>query len=320
MKLVEADAPTLDKILEESHDIWSDGLSRRAYGRFNAAQMQTPWGSRNLRRFALLDEHGALLSSGKRYDLRARLDGHEVKVVGLGAVYTPSGMRGRGYARQLVEGLVAAGVRDGAELALLFADIEPAYYAAQGFVAVRRRELVITTKDMRGAPMVLVRTGEERDIPAVSALAAAMGDRHRFSLIPCADSIRYSLSRKRLLAGLLAPGLLSVGFFIVEEGAGAVAFAILTATSDDLILEMCGDRDPTGARVGALLQVLRARTPAGPPLRVECFLPPGWLPPQVEVVERGIVREVMMVRPLKDGLLEPPLTDADVLYWHGDLF
>ncbi len=73
--------------------------------------------------------------------------------------------------------------------------------------------------------------------------------------------MRFSLSKKRLLAGFLPPGLLSVEFFIVEEGAGAVAFAILTVTADDVILEMCGDRDPAGARLGALLQVLRARTP-----------------------------------------------------------
>ena len=96
--------------------------------------------------------------------------------------------------------------------------------------------------------MVLVRAGEERDIPAVAALARTMASSHRFALVPTEDYVRFSLSKKRLLAGFLPPGLLSVEFFIVEEGAGAVAFAILTVTSDDVILEMCGDRDPAGAR------------------------------------------------------------------------
>ncbi|MBA3641225.1 MAG: hypothetical protein H0W53_18535, partial [Acidobacteria bacterium] len=116
------------------------------------------------------------------------------------------------------------------------------------------------------------------------------------------------------------PHLLSVEFFIVEEGAGAVAFAILTVTPDDVILEMCGDRDPGGARLGALLQVLRARTPAESAMGITCFLPPHWLPPQIEIESSEAVREVMMVKPLKEGVLTAPLRDSDVLYWHGDLF
>ena len=168
--------------------------------------------------------------------------------------------------------------------------------------------------------MILVRAGEDRDIAAVTALANSMTTGHRFSFVQTESFVRYALSKKRLLAGFLPPGILSVEFYIVEEGAGAVAFAILTVTADDVVLEMCGDRDPTGARVGALLQVLRARTPAEPVPDISCFLPPGWLPPQLEIVSTSLVREVMMVRPLTPGVLRSPLTEKDVLYWHGDLF
>ncbi|HJR61646.1 MAG TPA: GNAT family N-acetyltransferase [Vicinamibacterales bacterium] len=320
MKLVSAEGGALDQILDESHDIWSDGLTRAAYARFNAAQTRTPWGSRHLRRCALLDGHGRVLSSAKRYDLRARLDGREIAVVGLGAVFTPDRMRGRGHARMLVERIIAAAVTEGAELALLFSEIDPAYYMAMEFVPIPRRELLIRVKEKPGAPMVLVRAGEERDIPAVAALANAMASHHRFALVPTEDAIRFSLSKKRLLAGFLPPGALSVEFYIVEEGAGPVAFAILTVTSEDVILEMCGDRDPSGARVGALLQVLRARTPAAAAPKLACFLPHHWLPTQVEVEASAVVREVMMVRPLRDGLLAAPLKEQDVLFWHGDLF
>jgi hypothetical protein len=320
MKLVSAEGGALDRILDETHDIWSDGLSRQSYARFNLAQTRTPWGSRHLRRCALLDGQGDLLSSAKRYDLRARLDGREIGVVGLGAVFTPGPMRGRGHARALVEQILADAASEGTELALLFSEIDPAYYAAMEFVGIPRRERLIRAKEKPGAPMILVRAGEERDIPAVAALAATMTAGHRFGLVPSEDSIRFSLSKKRLLAGFLPPGALSVEFYIVEEGAGAVAFAILTVTSEDVILEMCGDRDPSGARVGALLQVLRARTPAEPAPKLSCFLPAGWLPPQVEVEASGLVREVMMIRPLRDGLLAAPLKDEDVLFWHGDLF
>lgn len=320
MKLVPAEGAILDQILDESHDIWCDGLSRPAYGRYNLAQMRTPWGSRYLRRFALVDSDGRVLSSAKRYDFTARLDGEEIKVAGIGAVFTPGGMRGQGHAGQIVERLVSEAAADGAQLALLFSEIDPGFYEALGFVAVPRRELLVRTKESRGAPMVLVRAAEERDIPAVTALAKSMMSGHRFALTPTEDSIRFSLSKKRLLAGLLPPGALSVEFYIVEEGAGAVAFAILTVTHDDVVLEMCGDRDPAGARVGALLQVLRARTPAEEAPKLSCFLPPGWLPPQLEIERSAFVREVMMVRPLAPDVLRAPLKDSDVLYWHGDLF
>ena len=320
MRLIPATGAILEQLLAESHEIGSDGLTPQAYGRFNAAQMRTAWGGGHLQRLALVDHAGNLLSSAKRYDFTARLDGQDVTVVGIGAVFTPASARRRGNARLIVDAITAAAASEGADLALLFSEIDPAYYREMGFVAVQRPELVIRAKEKPGAPMVLVRAGEERDIPAVAELARTMAKNHRFALTPTDDFVRFSLSKKRLLAGFLPPRLLSVEFFIVEEGAGAVAFAILTVTEDEVILEMCGDRDPAGARLGALLQVLRARTPTEKAQGITCFLPPGWLPPQIEIESSGAVREVMMVKPLKEGVLTKPLRDTDVLYWHGDLF
>lgn len=320
MRLILAEGAVLDQILDESHGIWSDGLTRQAYGRYNAAQARTAWGATHLRRFALVGDGDAVLSSAKRYDLDARIDGRAVKVVGIGAVYTPQDNRGQGYARCIIDELTLAAADGGAELALLFSEIDPAYYEPMGFVAVPRRELVIRVKEKPGAPMVLVRAAEERDIPAIADLARTMVLPHRFALAPSDEFLRFSLSKKRLLAGFLPSQRLAVEFFIVEEGAGAVAFAMLTVTEDDVVLEMCGDRDPAGARVGALLQVLRARTPAEVAIGIECFLPPGWLPPQVEIESSTVAREVMMVKPLKEGVLTSPLAEGDVLYWHGDLF
>ncbi len=141
----------------------------------------------------------------------------------------------------------------------------------------------------------------------------------RFAIGQNEDYVRYGLSRKRLLAGLLPPGALTVEFFIVEEGSSAVAFAILTTAGDDIVLEMCGDRDPGGARVGALLQVLRARTPGNPALNVRGSLPPGWLPPQMRIEATAAAPDLLMVKPLNDRLLSRPLEESDILYWHGDL-
>ena len=320
MHLLPADGAILEQILDESHGIWSDGLTRAAYARYNAAQLRTRWGGNHLRRLALVDRNGTVLSSAKRYALRAALDGQEIGVVGIAAVFTPPDRRGHGYARRLVEQILNEAAREGMALAVLFSEIDPAFYEALGFVPIPRRELQVRVKEGRGAPMVLVRAAEEQDIPAVTALAQKMVPGHRFALLPTEDSIRYSLSKKRLLAGFLPPGALAVEFYIVEEGAGAVAFAILTVTRDDVVLEMCGDRDPAGARVGALLQVLRARTPAEPAMSMSCFLPPGWLPPQLEIERAALAREMMMARPLAAGVLHEPLSDGQLLFWRGDLF
>ena len=319
MRLVVADGAILDQILAESHGIWADGLSRKAYLQYNLAQLRTPWGARCLRRYALVDPSGAVLTSAKRYDLRARVDGRDVAAIGIGAVFTPHAQRGRGHAAAIVTRLIDDAARDGAELAILFSEIGPAYYERLGFRTVPRRELLLSIVEKAGAPMTLVRAGEERDIPAVTALADSMSRLTRFAIGQNADYVRYGLSRKRLLAGLLPPGALTVEFFIVEEGTGAVAFAILTTAGDDVVLEMCGDRDPGGARVGALLQVLRARTPADVALKVRGSLPPGWLPPQMRIEASAIAPDLLMVKPLNDRLLGRPLEESDILYWHGDL-
>src|SRR5207253_2771686 len=81
------------------------------------------------------------------------------------------------------------------------------------------------------------------------------------------------------------------------------------------------DRDPAGARVGAILQALIARDPAEARPAITAWLPPGFCPPQVTMVERRPASEVMMIRPLSArAKAARPIAAADVLYWRGDMF
>jgi len=248
------------------------------------------------------------------------VDGRVLDAVGIGAVFTPEPERRKGYAPIIIERLIDDAKVHGAEIAVLFTEIGTEYYERLGFEAVPLHQVLLEVAEKPGAPMVLVRAAEDRDVPAVTALATSMMAEHRFAVVPDHDSIRFSLTKKRLLAGLSTPGALVVEFFIVEEGAGAVAFVILTTAGDDVVLEMCGDRDPSGARVGAMLQVLRARTPGESAVKIRGSLPRGWMPPQLNAVAKAKSPDVLMVRPLKDGVLARPLKEEDVLYWHGDLF
>src|SRR5688572_27449457 len=94
MNLVAAEGLVLEQILDLTHPLWADGLTRENYARYNQAQMRTPWGKERLRRYALVADDGRLLTSAKRYDLTVRLDGRDVEAVGFGAVFTPEDERG----------------------------------------------------------------------------------------------------------------------------------------------------------------------------------------------------------------------------------
>jgi len=68
MRLIRATGAQLESLLDDTFPLWGDGLTRKGYGHWNIAQERTDWGTRHLRRFALMD--GArVLSSAKRYDL-----------------------------------------------------------------------------------------------------------------------------------------------------------------------------------------------------------------------------------------------------------
>jgi GNAT superfamily N-acetyltransferase len=337
-EIIPADGRVLDQILDASHALWSEGLSRSAYARHYEAQRQTAWGRAHLERFALV-RNEIVLASAKVYDLSGILDGKPLRIAGIGAVFTQPEHRGRGYARDLIERLLERSAE--ADVALLFSEIDPAYYAHLGFVVVPTTELVLGLKETPrpGAPATMVRAGGDRDLPGIEAMGRDRAAAFRFHLDRDRDLIQYSIAKKRLLAGLDQSGKRELQFFVVEEGDSAVAYAVLSVLreggkgrtgsgavddagwvlSDPPIwaLEECGDRDPSGARVGAILQALVAREPASRPT-IRGSLPPGFLPPQLTIVEAQPSPVVMMVRGLKMPV--PALAMSDVMYWHGDVF
>ena len=317
-----------EQILDQTHRIWSDGLSRRQYGRYNLAQMRTPWGSRHLQRLALV-EGTRLLASAKRYDLAAVLDGRPVAVVGIGAVFTPPELRGRGHGQQMVRSLIARARSDGADLALLFSEIGSAYYERLGFTTVPVDACELIVRAFTGAPAVPMRTGDERDLPFIADIHASRAAGYRFSLGYDADWLQYSIARRRLLCGLGRPGEREVEFLVTEEGTRPVAWVLLQVErgqsgqgrGDRWTLESCGDRDPSGARVAAMLQALLARAPASPRPSIRAWWPARFEPAQLERRGRSPSPITMMMRPLRDEVrIAPPLAAGTTLYWHGDAF
>jgi hypothetical protein len=318
-RVVPVEGPLVERIFDLTHPIWHDGLSRRAYSEWNTAQMRTPWGAERLKRFALVSASGDLLASAKRYRHDVRLDGRAGWMCGFGAVFTPPQRRGHRYALTLLEQLIDDAQRHGALFAALFSEIGTAYYERLGFRAISLDEVTVKVRRGGGAPAMLVRAGDERDLPAVAAMHEARAAGVRLALMRDETMVRASLVKKRLFAGLSAPGTHRLEFFVAEEGASAVAYAIISSNQYGWTLEEAGDRDPAGARLGALFQVLLAREPSQEMPIIRTWWPRGLpVPPQLQLARRTDARDVFMVRPLLAADL--PSSADDVFYWRADYF
>jgi GNAT superfamily N-acetyltransferase len=321
VSLLQATGALLEQILDETHPLWGEGLDRDAYGRYNLAQQSTTWGTAHLRRVALTD--GArLLATAKRYDLRVRLDGRELGLMGIGAVYTPARLRGRGHATELIRQMLQSAADEGLGLAALFSEIDPRYYERLGFLRLPINQVALGARAVTrpGAPAIPMRSGTFADLPAIAGMNAMQSEHARFALTRSADYARQAITKKRLLAACGRPGHRQVEFFVVEEGGGAAAYIVLLQAGDFWMVTECGDRDPSGARVGAMLLALLARE-AGREIRLRAWLPPAFLPPQLEILARETPPITMMLRPLgRQTRPDPPLGPGDIVWWHADAF
>jgi GNAT superfamily N-acetyltransferase len=323
MQFVVAEGPILEEILDATHPVWNEGLTRNAYARWNAAQLRTTWGADHLRRFALLDARGRWVASAKRYLWPIRLDGVDGLMCGIGAVFTRPEARGHGYARTMIERLIEQSRGEGAVIAGLFSEIGEQFYERAGFRTVALNEVDVQVERKDGAPAMLVRSGEVRDLPALAAMHATRSAGVRFALRRDPPLIEYALAKKRLFAGLgqgAGPRIhRQTEFFVAEEGASAVAYVVLTVSPAGWTLEEAGDRDPAGARLGAILQVLLAREPSHPAPLIRAWWPPAMsVPPQLRLANQIPARDVFMLRPIGD--IRIPSQAEDVFYWRSDYF
>lgn len=324
--VVTAGPETLSQILQQTYPIWNEGLTLDGYTRWNTVQARTPWGAAHLTRVALMDGD-VMLASAKRYDIAARLDGKDIRLLGIGAVFTPEAQRGKGHAPELIRQMCADAERDGFQVAVLFSEIGAPYYERLGFTAVPRETLTLEVIQKKGAPASLVRAGNETDLKRLAELHDIGDAFARFSPRRSEDVVQFAVQKRRTLSALAPLGARTTEFWVSEEGNHAVAYVLISrgptgnlADGPEVMwLDACGDRDPTGARVGAILQVLYARTPAEilPPLRA--WLPDGWLPPQVKIASREAADDILMVKAL-GGTTVLPMHGREITWWRADYF
>lgn len=317
--VIPAEGAILQRVLDAAHSIPSDGLSPHAFAQFDAAQMKTAWGRRHQRRFALIEGED-VLASAVRYDLAAVLDQQPVRVCGIGEIIPEAALQIGQPAGELVDRLLEQAARDGAAMGLLFSNRRDGpTVAGCDLVPMTDVDIGVAEPSRRGAPMTLIRGGEERDLAAIVAMGRIRANPFRFHLDRDVDFVQYVITRKRLLAGLGTAGARQLHFFIAEEGITAAAYVVVSIVGDMWTLEECGDRDPSGARVGAILQALIAREPVERRPTIHAWLPRGFVPPQVTIRSAKPSTEVMMVRPLGTTEKLLRLSGEDVLYWRSDI-
>lgn len=311
----------LGRIVSSLPSIAYHGLTREAFAKFDTAQARTTWGLRHRRRLALADGDD-LLASAERFDLAGVLDDQPVAICGIAAVFNHGHRPVHDHRRALIERLIEDAQENGADLALLFETANTTSPLPDGFEVLPTTdvELVVVESSRHGAPMTLVRGGEDRDLEAIAAMGQVRAHQFPFHLDRGVDFVKYAITRKRLLAGLGSDGIRQLQFVIAEEGITAAAYIVMSVADGTWTIEECGDRDPSGARVGALLQALIAREPAARRPAIRGWLPAGFVPPQVTIASARPSTEVLMVRALSPRVQRLRLSSTDLLYWRNDLF
>lgn len=313
--VIPATGTILADILRDRSAAIPAGLSPRAGRQLHTAQRKTPWGSRCQQTYALMKDATAL-ASAECYALQGVIDGRVTAMRGIGSVCGEPSPRGAEAARALIRSLA-----DEADspIVLLFPSPASDGVAVEGFVAMPTVETVLRVIEATryGAPMTTVRGGEARDLQAIVAMGRTRALPFRFHLDRDPEFVHYVIASRRLRCGLGPARARELQFFIAEEGVTAAAYVVISATAGHWMIEECGDRDPTGARTGALLQALIAREPSGSRPTIRTVLPAGFLPAQVAAVSTAPTTPAVRIA-VRDRSIAP-LTAADILYWPNDV-
>lgn len=278
-------------VLPQTASLWGGAESADAYAARWLEVARSRFGRKHYRTVGLYDNR-ALLASLKQYD-RTIVDGtRRLRALGLGAVFTPEQLRGRGYATAMIAAVLDRARSDGYDLAYLFSDIRPQFYAAIGFRKLPSREIVLRADALPARRLAVVPL-IDKDWNAVRRCFDLASRGHvRFERTPLVwEWIRLRMRQHSERAGS-QPFHLTVRH---GRGIGAYVLGRRVPNRDTYYLEEFGFADELAAAiVPALL-----RAAAGDLRRIA-----GWLPPHGarELLPRGSVRSrrttIMMAAPL----------------------
>jgi len=317
VKLREVEASVyVREVLPQTAPLWA---ARRDFGTYVAHTLEiacSPYGRRHYRTFGLFEDD-RMVASFKRYDRAMHLGPQRMRAFGIGAVFTPPEHRRRGYA-----GVMLATALDGArvagyDVAFLFSDIRPQFYALLGFTELPSREISLRADALPSARLAPEQL-KERDWNGLQR-CYDLGERGRsagFLRTP----LVWDYMRMRMRQDT-EPGAGHQTNLVVRHGRGVGAYVLgaRVPERDAYVVNEFGFAGTSAAE--AIPALLRAA--AGDLHRVVGWLPPGGAR---DALPKGSMRKrreaIFMAAPLSTrgkrlvrALAESGSADP---YWHTD--
>lgn len=167
-------------VLSHTAALWAGERTVDEYVAEFRATAASAWGRRRFRTIGLR-VRGELVASCKRYARVLRCGERTYEAAGIGAVFTPEAMRGRGYATALLGAFLDAERAAGTDLAYLFSDIRPAFYESLGFVKLPSRTFTLRADTLAADRVAVVPLDDDGDATAVRRVFDALEARRPFA-------------------------------------------------------------------------------------------------------------------------------------------
>jgi predicted N-acetyltransferase YhbS len=275
--------------------LWAGRRDFAAYVEYWLEVARSRYGRRHYRTIGLYDGR-RLVASFKRYERAIDVRSRRLRAIGIGAVFTPSELRGRGYASFMLASALDRSRSEGYDLAYLFSDIRPQFYATLGFRAEPSRTVTLRADALPSTRLELapLTDGDWNGVRRCFELGRA-GRPAAFVRTPLIwEWIRMRVTRQSEHAVGLATNL------VVRRGRGICAYVlgVRAPERDAYIVDEFGFADAAAAKLTPAL----LRAAAGDLHRVT-----GWLPPDGprSVLPKGVVhkrkRPILMMAALSAG-------------------
>ena len=165
--IAELDPAGIAEAARQNQALWGYGRSEAEHLAHTTAQLDHA--GPELLRYAGLTSDRGLIAASKRYGLLVHAGGCEARALGIGAVFTAPSERGRGYAPTLIRAMTDEARQLGYAAAILYSDIDPAYYARLGFVALPALDHACLTQALPTESPLAFRPANDGDLDRMIA-------------------------------------------------------------------------------------------------------------------------------------------------------
>ncbi len=267
-----ADDREIEAVSRESHALWGAGLDIDGYIGLWSDLRATRWGSRWFEHLVWRGDEG-ILSSLKLYRPLARVHGRDVRVAGIGAVFTPVALRRHGHAAAMIREVIEQARVRGDGVSLLFSDIDAEYYAALGFRLLPSSESWGRLARHSGAAGVRFRPMTPEDLDEVRRMHDEAAASREFAVVRDRDLWEFLIARARGFYSRFDGSDLSGRYRIAMVDGRIAGYLIAVEGHGQWVVREVG---AAGADLGLMADILRAGSADAYSLGIRQVY--GWFP------------------------------------------